>query len=49
MIYDVGGYTKYTVAKISNDGNTLEQVYLLGEYPTDINPDALSYFIMYKK
>jgi hypothetical protein len=49
MIYDVAGYTKYTVAKISDDGNTLEQVYLLGEYPTDVNPDALSYFIMYKK
>jgi hypothetical protein len=37
------------VAKISDDGNTLEQVYSTDIYPTEVNPDVPSYFIGYKK
>jgi hypothetical protein len=43
------GFTKYTVAKISDDGNALEQVYSTDTYPTEVNPDVPSYFIGYKK
>jgi len=49
MMYDIRGWTKYTVAKISNHGNTLEQVYSYEAYPTEIGPDVKTYFIMYKK
>jgi len=43
------GFTKYSVAKICDDGNTLEQVYSTDTYPTEVNPDVLLYFIGYKK
>jgi hypothetical protein len=49
MIYYVVGRKKYTVAKISDDGNTLEQVYSYKAYPTEVVPDDTTYFIMYKK
>jgi hypothetical protein len=49
MIYYVWGYKKYTLAKISDDGNTLEQIYSYDAYPTEVVPDDPSYFIMYKK
>ena len=47
--YEYIRFTKYTVAKISDDGNTLEQVYSTDTYPTEVNPDVPSYFIGYKK
>jgi len=40
---------KYTVAKISNNGHTLEQVYSYIAYPTEVTPDTNGYFIMYRK
>ena len=43
------GFANYTVAKISDDGNTLEQAYSTDTYPTEENPDVPSYFIGYKK
>ena len=49
MIYIVVGTTKYTLAKISDDGNTLEQVYSYSAYFTEVHPDEATYFIMYKK
>ena len=49
VIFDEGLWKKYTLAKISDDGNTLEQLYSYSAYPTEIDPDAGSYFIMYKK
>ena len=49
MIYYIMPFTKYTVAKVSNDGNTLEQVYSYDAYPTEVVPDDKTYFIMYKK
>lgn len=44
----VMGYMKPTLAKISDDGNTLEQMYSF-TYPTEIDPNNKIYFIMYKK
>ena len=44
----VMGYMKPTTAKISDDGNTLEQMYSY-TYPTEIDPDHKSYFIMHRK
>ena len=41
-------YLKPTLVKISNDGNTLEQMYSY-TYPTEIDPNNKKYFIMYKK
>jgi hypothetical protein len=50
MIYDWFIHIKYTVAKISDNGNTLEQDYSFDSYPTEIDPRvSSSYFIMYKK
>ena len=49
MIYWVGSIKKYMVAKISDDGNTLEQVYFFHAYPTEVNPKVRGYFIMKKK
>ena len=49
IIYYFEIYKKYTVAKISDDGNTLEQVYSYLAYPTEVVPDDKTYFIMYKK
>jgi hypothetical protein len=45
----IKGFNKYTVAKINDEGNTLEQVYSTDIYPTGANPDVPSYFIGYKK
>jgi len=49
IIYRIWGATKYTVAKISDDGNTLEQIYSYAAYPTEVDPNDSTYFIMYKK
>ena len=49
MIYYFGNVKKYTVAKISDDGNTLEQLYSYLAYPTEVVPDDKTYFIMHKK
>ena len=49
MIYDWGIQNQYTVAKISDNGNTLEQVFSFDSYPTEIDPLSGTYFIMYKK
>ena len=49
MIYWVGAIKKYMVAKISDDGNTLEQVYFYHVYPTEVNSEVRGYFIMKKK
>ena len=42
------GYDHLYLAKISDEGNKLEQMYSY-TYPTEIDPDNKSYFIMYKK
>jgi hypothetical protein len=44
----VMGYVKYTLAKISDDGNTLEQMYSFS-YPTEMDPNHKKYFIMFKQ
>ena len=49
MIYYFGIVKKYTVAKISDDGNTLEQVYSYLAYSTELIPDDKTYFIMHKE
>ena len=49
MIYYILTHTKYTAAKISDDGNTLEQVYSYDAYPTEVKPEVWGYFIMKKK
>ena len=49
MIYREGKWTKYVVAKISDAGNTLEQVYSMSAYPTDVDSEDGTYFIMKKK
>jgi len=40
---------KYTVAKISNNGHTLEQVYSYNAYPIEVTPETNGYFIMFRK
>jgi hypothetical protein len=42
------GYNHPSLAKISDDGNTLEQMYSY-TYPTEIDPEHKKYFRMYKK
>jgi len=42
------GYDHLYTAKISDNGNTLEQMYSF-TYPTEIDPNDKKYFIMYKK
>ena len=49
MIYDYVVVKKFTVAKISDNGNLLEQVYSFEAYPTEVNSDDTTYFFMYKK
>ena len=49
MIYDYVIVKKFTVAKISDNGNLLEQVYSFDAYPTEVNSDDTTYFFMYKK
>jgi len=40
---------KYTVAKISDNGHTLEQVYSYNAYPTEVTPETNGYFIMHTR
>jgi hypothetical protein len=48
IFYDIK--TKYSLAKISEDGNVLEQIWSYNVYPTEVKPDeAHRYFIMKKK
>jgi len=50
MMYYVWEYKKYTLAKISENGKVLEQIYSYNAYPTEVKPDeAHKYFIMRKK
>ena len=49
MIYDWVIHIKYTVAKISDNGNTLEWDYSFDSYPTELNPLSGAYFIWYKE
>ena len=50
MIFYDWGTKKYTLAKISEDGNVLEQIWSYKAYPTAVKPDeAHRYFIMKKK
>jgi len=49
MIYHERRFTKYTVAKISNNGNKLEQVWEYDKYPTGVTPDTNGYIIGYTK
>ena len=49
MIYDWVIHIKYTVAKISDNGNTLEWDYSFSSYPTELNPLSGGYFIWYKE
>jgi len=50
MIFYDWAAKKYTLAKISEDGNVLEQIWAYKAYPTAVKPDeAHRYFIMKKK
>lgn len=49
MIYHERRFMKYTVAKISNEGNTLEQVWAYDNYPTRLTPNTNGYIIGYTK
>ena len=46
--FDFMGYDHLYTAKISDNGNTLEQLYSY-TYTTEIDPNHKKYFIMYKK
>ena len=49
LTYHEAKFTKYVVSKISDLGNTLEQVWSTGDYPTDVDPEDATYVIVYKK
>lgn len=49
ITYREAKWSKYVVAKISDAGNTLEQVYSMSDYPTAVDPKDATYFIMKKK
>jgi hypothetical protein len=48
VILDEGLWKKYLLAKISDDGNTLECAFEFKAYPT-VDPETWPYFIMHKK
>jgi len=48
VIFDEGFVKKYALAKISDDGNTLEVVFDYKAYPT-VDPETWPYYIMYRK
>ena len=48
VIFDEGFVKKYALAKISDDGNTLEVVFDYKAYPT-VDPETWPYIIMHKK
>jgi len=48
VLFDEGFFKKYALAKISDDGNTLEVAFDYNAYPT-LDPDTWPTYIMYRK